>query len=1394
MRIYAALFLLFGCCLCRPVFSQNNYPVRFEWGVEFFSDNYQAIRQNPGVSPDEVVHGYYFRYIQCTEIPSARLRAEAEAAGAQFIGYVSFGAYLVAFPEKFDLGKLESLRVRSIVPVRPEWKIARNLREEPYGDWAVNGDLVEVYMQVYPQIQIPEGAALCRQAGITVVEEGNQNGILHVRLPKTSLAAAAALPFVRHLELLPAPPVPDDTGGRALHRANLLDMDHPLGKKFDGTGVSVLVRDDGPLGPHIDFQGRNTDIFSPNDIPNSNHGDGVAGILAGAGNLNPTMRGMATGAKIFTIRYQANFQDITMDLHLDENVTITNSSYAEDCNEGYTTNTQTVEKQLHENPTLMHVFSAGNTGTSNCGYGAGPQWGNITGGHKMAKNALAVANLLADGALVNSSSRGPAHDGRLKPDIAAFGNGQNSTDHNNTYRVFSGTSAAAPGIAGCMAQLTHAYKDMHNGEQPSAALLKAALLNTANDLGNAGPDFRFGWGHVNTNRAYQLLANNAWQQFYAEQGSQGLHAIPVPAGTRQARIMLYWSDPPASTGVARALVNDLDLEVVGPDGSTVYLPWKLDPTPDPVILNTPAGKGRDSLNNMEQVAINDPLPGTYTVRVRGHEVPLGPQPYFIVWEFYDDGLKLTYPAGGEGLVPGEVCRIHWDAFGNTDNFTLQYSPDNGALWAQIGTATGEKRMFDWTVPNTVNGRIRVQVIRGSQSDTTDFPLTIAPVPDNLQVERVCLDSMTVSWSPVNDTLRYDVYLLGEKYMDIMGSTDTTTYTIPIQNPGGEQWFSVRATGAQELAGRRAVAVPWPGGLKECQQPDDVALNFLVMPTPQTIGSVVSCSPVQTQIIVHIANEGLNPIAGATVNYQLNGEPVVSEPMSDLAPGASVDFVFQQPVWFTENGLNTLRVWSVYGDEDVFFNDTIVQAFTVIVKAENNFFTEGFQNALFPPQNWAVGNPDGNVTWDRTATNIVGISGQNTRTTFINCYNYNARGEEDYLYLPPLDLSGLPNPGLVFDLAYANYDDTYRDSLRIEVFANCDLGTQPVTVWGKAGTTLATRAPSTTAYAPNNAADWRKEGFSLQDFENQTVIVRFASVNDFGNNIFLDNIALLEYDPSLPVAGIFPVADTLCRLVDTVLFAALPTGQNTTYSWAFGSGSQPAVATGPGPHAVRYLTSGTKTIRLIAGNPNGVDTAFVAATVLGPPVAKFHRDYGCRYCDLYQCQYHRRYILVEFWRRQHQCRGQSGAYLFASGRLHGSAHGHQYHLRNQCQHGYKEYQPDICRHASAGGNRRGSYPAQPDVRRFSGRNDRSAGGIRKFAPDGCTRAADKNGAGRCTTGGYFGAVRGAVPAQGRVPDTGADRERCAGVARGGIVITVFPKSNTPPQKTTRRLPCDCAGYR
>ena len=127
--------------------------------------------------------------------------------------------------------------------------------------------------------------------------------------------------------------------------------------------------------------------------------------------------------------------------------------------------------------------------------------------------------------------------------------------------------------------------------------------------------------------------------------------------------MVYWPDFPGAANASKALVNDLDMALLAPGGTTTYLPWVLNPTPNAITLDAPAIRAIDTLNNMEQVTLINPPSGTYQIRVNGTEVPMGPQTFYVVTQLYQDELVLTYPIGGEGFVPGEKEIVRWDATG-----------------------------------------------------------------------------------------------------------------------------------------------------------------------------------------------------------------------------------------------------------------------------------------------------------------------------------------------------------------------------------------------------------------------------------------------------------------------------------------------------------------------------------------------------------------------------------------------------------------------------------------------------------------------------------------------------------------------------------------------------------
>ena len=804
---FLALMLVFS-----TAFAQNQSTINFQGETYQMPENIATFQWSQ-MPESSHLNGGYVGWVQFYETPNQQVQDLFKQNNLQLLEYIPYKTYLFYFPENTSISLLKNNGVRTIVPVEGRAKLSQSLKSGDYEYWAREGDNILVTLQYHKNVTDTYAIEELGRQQIIVKENYKEQHILDLSIPNNCLETLSNLSFVKWVDLVVAPSVPDDTHGRSLHRSSNLDTQSGTGRNYRGEGIGVMVRDDGRVGPHIDFEGRLTNLTA---VGNQSHGDGVAGIIGGAGNILPINRGMAAGADIFVVNYQPTFLDTpTLNLINDGSVQITNSSYSNGCNDGYTAITQTVDQQTLDHPSLLHVFSAGNSNGSNCGYGAGNQWGNITGGHKQGKNVMTTANVLFNGVLATSSSRGPAHDGRIKPDIAAYGNFQISTNENNTYQQFSGTSAAAPGIAGVSAQLYQAYGELHSGDFPPSALIKATLMNTANEAGNIGPDYKFGWGIVNALQAVKLIEDGRYLSDEVSQGISNTHTINVPTGTTQVRFMVYWSDVAATPGANPALVNDLDLVVSDPSNNT-YEPWILDPTPDPVTLDNPATNGPDHLNNFEQVLINDPQAGNYDLDITGFDVPMGPQEYYIVYELISEHVAVTYPNGGEHFQPNLAETIHWDEVNTTADFVVEYSNDNGSSWINIATVPNNAHLYTWTVPDDVGGNTLIRVTSGAFQDVSDGAFNIARSPININIVQVCDDSATFEWAAIDGADSYDLYLLGEKYMEVAGTTNTNSITIPITDPNTPMWFAVSAKNdAEGWESERNRAKFYAGGLLDC---------------------------------------------------------------------------------------------------------------------------------------------------------------------------------------------------------------------------------------------------------------------------------------------------------------------------------------------------------------------------------------------------------------------------------------------------------------------------------------------------------------------------------------------------------------------------------------------------
>jgi len=170
--------------------------------------------------------------------------------------------------------------------------------------------------------------------------------------------------------------------------------------------------------------------------------------------------------------------------------------------------------------------------------------------------------------------------------------------------------------------------------------------------------------------------------------------------------------------------------------------------------------------------------------------------------------------------------------------------------------------------------------------------------------------------------------------------------------------------------------------------------------------------------------------------------------------------------------------------------------------------EGFQNGSLS-NGWSIDNPDGSETWV-----INSNYGYNSNSSiFIENSLYSANGEYDDLNLPVMNFSNTNNINLSFDYAYSlwtnpNLSQVWSDTLIVLISNDCGLSWQ--TIWKESGSNLVTTSPIFNGFEwfPSGSNDWKSININLSNYANQDgVIVKFRNVNDYENNLFLDNISI-----------------------------------------------------------------------------------------------------------------------------------------------------------------------------------------------------------------------------------------------------------------------------------------------
>ncbi len=789
---------------------KNDYNLLLKTGNFIPVENGNSLEKNQQLFLDTKFGNSYYVGIQFWSLPDDANKKMMADAGIRLIDYLPNLAYTATLPVKLDALLLRSFNIRSVFTLRPDQKAMPWILNGPVPVHAVKqAGFADINVLTYDKLSMADVWAAFNSSGAVIISETPVFRTFTVRIPAENISRLAALPFVQWLEFIAPPNQAENLPGRTLHRASILNDGV---RNLKGDGVNVGIWDGGAISPHIDFSpsGRVVQVEPGAFDSHSTH---CSGTICGRGLINPIARGMAPNATLYSYNYNGDIQaEMAADIPA-KNLSVSSHSYNDGlgvqcgltgANSAYSLVSRNTDINLNNNPGHLHVHSAGNNQTS-CAGG----WTTITGSGKSAKNNLVVAAISSTEAMTTFSSFGPVSDGRIKPEISAMGLNVFSTyTPLNTYGTISGTSMSTPGAAGTVTLLVQAYKQLNGGTAPPSSLIKNIVCNSAKDLGNPGPDYKFGFGCINALQAVRILEQNRYVVNSISTTAVQNTTINVPAGASRLRVMITWNDPAGTANANPALVNNLDLSVI--NGTTTTLPWKLDPN-NPATIAT---RGVDNISNIEQVTIDNPPAGIYTLSVSGTAIPMGPQQYSLTWTIDEPGIEVIYPNGGESFNPGSSETITWDNSGVTGTQTVAYSLDNGANWTNISTIVpATTTRLAWTIPTANTAAALIRVTSGALTDVSDANFKILGTTTGFAVAAAAgcnSGEIKFVWNTVSNATNYDIYNLDNtsgNFVILAANVTGTTYTATGLTPGASIWFTIIAKNSTtNAASERAIAI------------------------------------------------------------------------------------------------------------------------------------------------------------------------------------------------------------------------------------------------------------------------------------------------------------------------------------------------------------------------------------------------------------------------------------------------------------------------------------------------------------------------------------------------------------------------------------------------------------
>jgi len=320
--------------------------------------------------------------------------------------------------------------------------------------------------------------------------------------------------------------------------------------------------------------------------------------------------------------------------------------------------------------------------------------------------------------------------------------------------------------------------------------------------------------------------------------------------------------------------------------------------------------------------------------------------------------------------------------------------------------------------------------------------------------------------------------------------------------------------------------------------------------------------------------------------------------SSLYFPTSWSWTFQGGMPATSTSSNPSVSWSTPGTYSVSLtvsngngsNSKTKLSYISVSNAQALPFFEGFQSSAFLPPNWVANNIwNDNLYWQHK-TGLGGF-GTSTACAMFDNYNMNAPGERDEMRSPKFDFTSVATASLLFDVAYARYNQWAYDSLEVKISTNC--GSSWTSIYLNGNSSLATAPDQTFAFVPS-PTQWRTEAINISTLTAGQPNVMFSFINrgHYGQFLYLDNINLSFPTPSLGVNNSASIcASPAYTFQNTSLSSA-------SYTWNF-QGGTPASSTATNP-VVSYASPGMYTFSILGVNGTSSATATKTITIVPDP--------------------------------------------------------------------------------------------------------------------------------------------------------------------------------------------------